>query len=187
MDRRNFNRLLFFGVPFFSFCMGCSSSDESLHNNNLLDLEKELDNYLKESNYIDYADHKNVFRQNRCILIVDDYKILFDHDLLKKFKADAIVQVKVKKMVKCNFDIYKSNFTITSKTKSTNNKLLMKTAISGQRIKYFKLDDFKTINYPIREIKGGNGTGLKLEEGFKLPCIMTTNTFNELKEESNDY
>lgn len=191
MNRRKFSKMLSIGVASLTVPIlmgGCDKQELlSLNTQNSINLKEVIDNYLVQADCTDYEQCKNVFRQNRCILITDDYKIIFDSLLLKKFKADAIVQIQAKGMVKCNFDIYKSNFQIVSKVRKNEYLEIMKTNISGQLIKYFDWGKEKILNYPIKANSSVINENVCLNKNYSLPCIMTKETFNGLMRGYYDY
>lgn len=190
MNRRKFSKMLSVGIASLTVPIlfgGCDKHESiPFYAKDNMTLKEAIDNYLVQADCTDYEQHKSIFRQNRCIIITDDYNITFDSLLLKKFKANAVVQVRAKGMVKCNFDIYKSYFQVVNKFHKRENLEIITTNIPGQVIKYFTWEDEKVINYPLK-YNMDNNNEIEMLKDYSLPCILSSAKFYELMEGCYDY
>ena len=111
MDRRQFLKLSSLGIGSIflnSLLITCNSEDISLINLQE-DPRLQLIQYIENSNRGYYENHRNIYRQQRIILLITEYKLTED----PKHIVDYLAYFNVLGLIKCNFDIYRYQNTIT--------------------------------------------------------------------------
>lgn len=187
MDRRQFLKLSSLGIGSIflnSLLITCNSEDISLINLQE-DNRLQLIQYIENSNRGYYENHRNIYRQQRIILLITDYKLTED----PKHIVDYLAYFNVLGLIKCNFDIYRYQNTITDCRETHKNMYTLSTAIPGQKIYFVHFPHERQIIYPIKFSKQTANKELILGPAYALPCVMTKNAFEMLlqNQESRDY
>ena len=86
------------------------------------DTKQQLVRYIEESDRGYYENYKDIYRQKRVLLIINDYEFIEDEESKRKWKADYLIRFHLFGMVKCNFDIYKFKNTVTRVQKIRGNR-----------------------------------------------------------------
>ena len=127
MDRRQFLKLSSLGIGSIflnSLLITCNSEDISLINLQE-DTRLQLIQYIENSNRGYYENHRNIYRQQRIILLITEYKLTED----PKHIVDYLAYFNVLGLIKCNFDIYRYQNTITDCRETHKNMYTLSTAI----------------------------------------------------------
>lgn len=148
MDRRQFLKLSSLGIGSIflnSLLITCNSEDISLINLQE-DTRLQLIQYIENSNRGYYENHRNIYRQQRIILLITEYKLTED----PKHIVDYLAYFNVLGLIKCNFDIYRYQNTITDCRETHKNMYTLSTAIPGQKIYFVHFPHERQIIYPIK-------------------------------------
>ena len=175
MDRRQFLKLSSLGIGSIflnSLLITCNSEDISLIN-------------LQEDTRLQLIQYIEIYRQQRIILLITEYKLTED----PKHIVDYLAYFNVLGLIKCNFDIYRYQNTITDCRETHKNMYTLSTAIPGQKIYFVHFPHERQIIYPIKFSKQTANKELILGPAYALPCVMTKNAFEMLlqNQESRDY
>lgn len=187
MDRRQFLKLSSLGIGGIllnSLLITCNSDDISIINLHE-DISQRLVQYIENSNLGYYENHKNIYRQQRVILLITNYELTED----PKHLVDYLVCFKVAGLIKCNFDIYRYQNTITDCQETHKNMYTFSTTIPGQKIHFVYFPHERQIIYPIKLLQQTTNKELILGPDYALPCVMTKNAFEMLlqNQKSRDY
>lgn len=149
------------------------------------DTKQQLVRYIEESDRGYYENYKDIYRQKRVLLIINDYEFIEDEESKRKWKADYLIRFHLFGMVKCNFDIYKFKNTVTRVQKIRGNRFNLWTDVAGQRIYFSYYPSGEELIYPIR-LTDSVGNGIILDKQYALPCVMTKQAFlSYLKDEKS--
>lgn len=135
MDRRQFLKLSSLGIGSIflnSLLITCNSEDISLINLQE-DTRLQLIQYIENSNRGYYENHRNIYRQQRIILLITEYKLTED----PKHIVDYLAYFNVLGLIKCNFDIYRYQNTITDCRETHKNMYTLSTAIPVKKFILF--------------------------------------------------
>ena len=171
MDRRQFLKLSSLGIGSIflnSLLITCNSEDISLINLQE-DTRLQLIQYIENSNRGYYENHRNIYRQQRIILLITEYKLTED----PKHIVDYLAYFNVLGLIKCNFDIYRYQNTITDCRETHKNMYTLSTAIPGQKIYFVHFPHERQIIYPIKFSKQTANKELILGPAYALPVSYT--------------
>ena len=152
-------------------------SDDSVSLNYNL-VKETLNEYCLQSNEAKFYLYKDIFRQKRIIVIVDDYSLL---DIKKDRYGrdiDCVLRLNVVDVIKCNFDIFKGGFNVC---KSSKIGRVFHNFVSEDGLNY-RFGNFKnkkyTADFPLRVLEFSTNK-IVLQEGFQMPCFMTSKSLKE--------
>ena len=187
MNRRQFLKLSSLGIGSIflnSFLITCNSEDISAINLKE-DTRQQLVQYVENSDLGYYENHRNIYRQQRTILLITDYEVRED----PKYIVDYLASFNVFGLIKCNFDIYRYQNIITDCQETHKNMYTFSTEIPGQKIYFVHFPLERHIIYPIKLLKQKTDKELILSPDYALPCVMTKDAFKTLlqNQKSRDY
>lgn len=189
MNRRNFIKLCGVGVSgvlFAQLLPGCASDTaetaQILISKSLTDSQREaIRNQLVEcldltSNIGQYDKYPNLVRQKRAVLICDEYQFIEDAGYQARDNPDFIIAFKALAIIKCNFDFYNTQTSITGVTQPYPNPNIYKlqTTVSGQELTVIRCNG-RIMKYSIKIVQ--TSPKLMLQKELSLPCIMKPESF----------
>lgn len=189
MNRRNFIKLCGVGVSgvlFAQLLPGCASDTaetaQILTSKSQTDTQLEaIRNQLVEcldltSDIGQYDKYPNLIRQQRTVLLCDEYQFIEDAGYQARDNPDLILAFKVQAVIKCNFDFYNTQTTITEAVQSRPNSDIykLKTTFPSHELTVVKFDG-TIMKYSIKIAQ--TTPELILVKDLALPCIMKPEAF----------
>jgi len=169
------------GMTLSPFFIGCNENKNVAFKNeeDRLDYKEKIKDQLIKSDFLEGEYYENVFRNNRCVIIANDFDIIDTGHKFNKFNTSIALQIEAQGMLKYNFDIFGEIFQIVDMQEVDKDVFIFKVNKKGKYIKWFRWDNIKYIEYPLNLIESKEDR-LVFDKKTKLPRVISRNYFKEL-------